>query len=140
MESPGYTLITGATAAIGSAIAERLAFAGAGGEAVIGLLAQRGVNFAAAMTAMQQAGAVLLPLDPALPALRLAQMIEHSRTGLVLVGRGCGGVLKRALSGIAAAARPCVLNLEEAASAHPREIDRAVAISPSRLATYCMEL
>jgi amino acid adenylation domain-containing protein len=117
-----------------AAIAERLVAAGVRGEAVIGLLAERGANFTAAMIAMQQAGVALLPLDPALPPLRLARIIEHSRTGLVLVGRGCATVLKRALSGTPAAARPQVLNLDEAASAPPQDVGREIAPSPSRLA------
>jgi amino acid adenylation domain-containing protein len=117
-----------------SAIAQRLASAGTHSEAVIGLLAERGANFTAAMIAMQQAGLALLPLDPALPALRLARIIEHSRTQLVLVGRGCAALLERALSETPARARPRALNLEQAASGRARDVGAAVAPSPSRLA------
>ena len=117
-----------------SAIAVRLAAAGVRGEAVVGLFAERSVNFTAAMIAMQQAGVALLPLDPALPALRLAQIIEHSRIRLILAGRGCAAALKRALSGVSAGARPQVLSLEEAASVLPQDVGRAAAPSPSRLA------
>ncbi len=116
-----------------SAIAERLAVAGVRGEEVVGLLAERGADFNAAMIAMQRAGVALLPLDPALPPLRLAQIIAHSGTRLVLVGRGCAAVLKRAMSGTAPRARPRVLNLEEAASA-PSHDGAGAAPSPARLA------
>jgi amino acid adenylation domain-containing protein len=117
-----------------SAIAERLAFEGVGTEDVVGLLAGRGVNFAAAMIAMQRAGIALLPLDPTLPAMRLAQILQHSRTRLVLAGRGGSAVLKRAFSGTSAAARPQVLILEELAQARPRDVGRPVAPAPSSLA------
>jgi amino acid adenylation domain-containing protein len=117
-----------------AAIAERLAAEDLRSEAVVGVLADRGVDFTAAMIALQQAGLALLPLDPALPPLRLAQIIEHSRARLVLVGRGCTAVLKRALSGIPPGARPQVANLQGAANALPHYFGRAMAPSPSRLA------
>jgi amino acid adenylation domain-containing protein len=117
-----------------AAIAEQLAAAGVRGEAVVGVLAERSADFTAAMIALQQGGAALLPLDPALPPLRLAQIIAHSRTRLVLVGRGCATVLKRALSSAAAAARPQVLKLEDVASAPSQHLGRATAPSPSHLA------
>ena len=118
----------------GATIAERFAAVGIRGEAVVGVLAERGADFSAAMIALQRAGLALLPLDPALPSLRLRSIIEHSRTRLVLVSRGCETVLKRALSGTSAAARPEVLELEEMASALPCTGSRGVAPSPSRLA------
>jgi amino acid adenylation domain-containing protein len=98
------------------------------------VLARRGADFTAAMIALQQAGAALLPLDPALPPLRLASIITHSRTRLVLAGRGCTSVLKQALSGTSAAARPEVVKLEDVASALPHSVGRGAAPSPSRLA------
>jgi amino acid adenylation domain-containing protein len=117
-----------------SAIAERLAVEGVGEEDVVGLLAERGINFAAAMTAMQRAGAALLPLDPTLPPVRLAQILRHSRARLVVAGRGSAGVLKRAFSGTPATARPQILNLEELAQALPRGLGRPAAPAPSSLA------
>jgi amino acid adenylation domain-containing protein len=117
-----------------AAIAEPLAAAGIHGEAVVGVLAERGADFAAAMIALQQAGAALLPLDPALPPLRLASILAHSGTRLVLAGRGCASVLKQALSGTSVAARPQVLKLEGVTSALPDAVGRGVAPSPSRLA------
>ena len=117
-----------------AAIAARLAAAGISGEAVVAVLAERGADFTAAMIALQQAGAALLPLDPALPPLRLASIIAHSGTRLVLAGRGCAAVLKRALSGTSVAARPQILKLEDVASALSDAVGRGVAPSLSRLA------
>src|SRR5262249_37773613 len=60
-----------------SAIAGRLSRADVGRDDVVALFAERGVDLLAAMIAVQQAGAAFLPLDPALPDSRLAQMIRH---------------------------------------------------------------
>ena len=51
------------------------------------MLAERGVDFLAAMIALQRAGGAFLPLDPTFPAARLAQIVQHSRTPLVLAGQ-----------------------------------------------------
>src|SRR4051812_7702478 len=67
-----------------SAIAGRLLEEDVGPDAVVILLADRGADFLAAMLAVQRAGAAFLPLTPAIPAARLAQIIQHSRTPLVL--------------------------------------------------------
>ena len=77
-----------------SAIADRLAREGVGPDVVVSLLAERGVDFLAAMIAVQQAGGAFLPLDPTLPAARLAQIIRHSRAPLVLAGQSCAAVAR----------------------------------------------
>ena len=51
-----------------SAIADRLAEEGVGPDVLVILLAERGVDFLAAMIAVQRAGGAFLPLDPAIPA------------------------------------------------------------------------
>ena len=63
-----------------STIADRLCRNGVGADVVVILLAERGVDFLAAMIAVQQVGAAFLPLDPSHPAAWLVQIIEHSRT------------------------------------------------------------
>ena len=103
-----------------SAIADRLAENGVGPDVVVILLAERGVDFLAAMIAVQRAGGAFLPLDPALPAARLAQIIQHSRTPLVLAGPGCATALQEALSGMPARARPQVLSLANSPRPTPR--------------------
>ena len=52
---------------------------GVGPDVVVILLAERGIDFLAAMIAVQRAGGAFLPLDPTIPAARLAQIIQHSR-------------------------------------------------------------
>ena len=55
-----------------------------GRDEVVILLAERGVDFLAAMIAVQRAGGAFLPLDPTIPAARLAQIIQHSGARVVL--------------------------------------------------------
>ena len=62
-----------------------------GPDEVVVLLADRGVDFLAAMIAVQRAGGAFLPLDPTMPAARLAQIIQHSGTRLVLAAPDCIG-------------------------------------------------
>ena len=119
-----------------SAIADRLASEGTGPEVVVILLAERDVDFLAAMIAVQQAGGAFLPLDPTLPAARLAQIIRHSRTPLVLAGQACAATLEKALSGIRAPGGPQVLSLSELTQAVARDPGCPVRPAPSNLASY----
>ena len=103
-----------------SAITDRLVMEGVGPDVVVVLLSERGCDFLAAMIAVQRAGGAFLPLGPNIPPARLAQIIQHSRTPLVLAGRGCAKVLGKALSGMPARGRPQVLNLARLTQATPR--------------------
>ena len=103
-----------------SAITDRLVMEGVGPDVVVVLLSERGCDSLAAMIAVQRAGGAFLPLGPNIPPARLAQIIQHSRTPLVLAGRGCAKVLGKALSGMPARGRPQVLNLARLTRATPR--------------------
>jgi amino acid adenylation domain-containing protein len=87
---------------------------------------------------VQRAGGAFLPLTPTTPAARLTQIIQHSRTPLVLAGHGGSALLKMALSGTPAEARPKVLSLAKLAQAKSRPKSRnsgaPVRPSPSSLA------
>jgi amino acid adenylation domain-containing protein len=103
-----------------SAITDRLVMEGVGPDVVVVLLSERGCDSLAAMIAVQRAGGAFLPLGPNIPPARLAQIIQHSRTPLVLAGRGCDKVLGKALSGMPARGRPQVLSLARLTRATPR--------------------
>ena len=103
-----------------SAITDRLVMEGVGPDVLVVLLSERGCDSLAAMIAVQRAGGAFLPLGPNIPPARLAQIIQHSRTPLVLAGRGCAKVLGKALSGMPARGRPQVLNLARLTRATPR--------------------
>ncbi|HEY8262668.1 MAG TPA: amino acid adenylation domain-containing protein, partial [Methylosinus sp.] len=73
-----------------NARANRLAHAlidrGVGPEVVVALFDERGLDFLTAMLAVFKAGAAYLPLDPAHPDGRIAQVLDESGTRLLLVG------------------------------------------------------
>jgi amino acid adenylation domain-containing protein len=117
-----------------SVIARRLVMKAVGPDVVVILFAERGVDTLAAMIAVQRAGGAFLPLDPTIPAARLAQIIERSRTPLVLTGQGCAVALENALSGMPARRRPQVLSLANLIDAKPREPACPVRPVPSSLA------
>ena len=117
-----------------STIANRLARNGVGADVVVILLAERGVDLLAAMIAVQQVGAAFLPLDPSHPAAWLAQIIQHSRTPLVLAGYGGTAVIEKALSEVPARRRPKVLSLSKLAQASPCSPYPVVRSAPSSLA------
>jgi amino acid adenylation domain-containing protein len=117
-----------------SAIAARLAREGVGPDVLVILLAERGVDFLAAMIAVQWAGGAFLPLDPTAPAARLAQIVEHSNAPLVLADNYGTAAAAAALAQMPARKRPRVLKLAELARSPPRIRFRPVRAAPSSLA------
>jgi amino acid adenylation domain-containing protein len=117
-----------------AAIAGRLAREGVGTDVVVVLLAERDPDLLGAMIAVQRAGGAFLPVDPITPPARLAQIIQHSRTPLILAGQGTAALLKAGLSRMSAIGRPKVLSLAELIKAKPRGPVPSVRPAPSSLA------
>ena len=117
-----------------SAIADRLSESGVSPDVVVVLLAERDVDLLAAMLAVQRAGGAFLPLDPMLPTARLAHILQHSRTPLVLAGEVFVAGLEAALSLGPARQLPRVLTLEELPEVMLRSSPRPVRPAPSSLA------
>ncbi len=69
-------------------LAGRLREAGVAPEARVGVLAERGVDLVVALLAVLIAGGAYLPLDPVLPAARLAWMAEDAGIEVLLAGEG----------------------------------------------------
>ena len=107
---------------------------GVGPDEVVVLLAERGIDFLAAMIAVQQAGGAFLPLDPTLPAARLAQIIQHSRAPLVLAAQDYAAALNEALSGLPARRAPASSAPRGTDSGHSRDLGRPARPAPSSLA------
>ncbi|TLP65200.1 MULTISPECIES: non-ribosomal peptide synthetase [Pseudomonas] len=70
--------------ALSDRVAGSLQQAGVGPDQVVALLLPRGAQMLIAMLACFKAGAAYLPLDPALPPLRLASILEDCQPALVL--------------------------------------------------------
>jgi amino acid adenylation domain-containing protein/non-ribosomal peptide synthase protein (TIGR01720 family) len=70
-----------------SAIAAALLERGIGEEAVVGLCAERGIDYLAGVLGILRAGCVYMPLDPVDPPRRTEAAIRRSGTNLVLVTR-----------------------------------------------------
>src|SRR5262249_34643285 len=117
-----------------SAVAGRLAAEHVGPDTVVILLAERAADFLSAMIGVQRSGGAFLPLDPTIPAARLAQIIQHSGARLVLSGQACGALLEKSLSRMPARERPKVLRLRELVEGVVRRPARPFRQAPSKLA------
>ncbi|MEV4534049.1 non-ribosomal peptide synthetase [Asanoa sp. NPDC049518] len=80
----GITLPFGELAARSAAVAAGLAERGVGPGSVVGLLLPRGIDLVVGLLGTLRAGAAYLPLDPALPADRLAFMCDQAGPALLL--------------------------------------------------------
>ncbi|MFE6689870.1 AMP-binding protein, partial [Streptomyces sp. NPDC057743] len=81
---------------------------GLGREGVVGVVAERSVQWLAAVLAVFKAGGVYVPIEPRFPAERMVAMLSRSQCGLVLVQEGCSGVLDQALAGVSGVGRLCI--------------------------------
>ena len=117
-----------------SEIAGHLVLEGVGSDTVVILLVERDVDLLAAMIAVHQARGAFLPLDPAFPAVRLAQIVQHSRAPVVLAAQNHAIALKEALSGVPAHGRPRILSLEQSSLIPPLRSGRLAPPEPSSLA------
>jgi amino acid adenylation domain-containing protein/thioester reductase-like protein len=68
-------------------LAHHLRALGVGPETLAGVCLERGTEAIRCLLAVLKAGGAYLPLDPALPAARLAQMCSQARPGVILAGR-----------------------------------------------------
>jgi amino acid adenylation domain-containing protein len=117
-----------------SAMAGRLMAAGVGAEVAVILLARRSVELLTAMIAVQQAGGAFLPLDPGIPAPRLADIVAHSGAALVLADRSATAVVDSVLHGMPARTRPRVLMIDRRARGTAGGQASPVRRAPSSLA------
>ncbi|MEA3079815.1 MAG: hypothetical protein QOF05_1223, partial [Sphingomonadales bacterium] len=117
-----------------SAIARRLCGERLRRDEVVVLFAERGIDFLAAMIAVNRAGGAFLPMDPAMPAARLAQIIEQSGARLVLTTQDCAAALQAAISGLPRKARPRVLPIAKLKTVACEDLMPAVRRAPSSLA------
>jgi len=82
---------------------------GVGAECLVALLAERSIEFLAAMLSIFQAGAAYLPLSPLHPASQLSLVLAQSRTSLVLSTASFQPLLAQACSTLQTACPPLLL-------------------------------
>jgi amino acid adenylation domain-containing protein len=73
----------------------RLVAMGVSSEVVVGICMQRTTDLIAAMLAVLKVGGAYLPLDPDIPAERLAYMIDNAGAGVLITTRALGEDLPR---------------------------------------------
>jgi amino acid adenylation domain-containing protein len=76
-----------------------LAEHGVGSDAVVGLLAERSIDFLTAVIAVLKAGGAYLPLDPRYPPSRLLQVVRQSGARVVLVAERFAPIVTQAVEG-----------------------------------------
>jgi len=134
----GETLSYGELARRSEHLARRLAAYGAGygagAEAPVALLAERGLDFLVAVIAILRAGGAYLPLDPRSPARRLGRMLERSAARLLLSAAGLLDAAAEAAGEILEARRPRILDLEAELAAPDAAAALPASIPPDHLA------
>jgi amino acid adenylation domain-containing protein/thioester reductase-like protein len=68
-------------------IADHLRGIGVGPETVVGVYLERGIDTIRCLLGVLKAGGAYMPLDPALPAARIARMCEEARPAVILADR-----------------------------------------------------
>jgi amino acid adenylation domain-containing protein len=107
---------------------------GVGPDVIVTLLADRGIEFLTAMLAVFKAGGAYLPLDPLHPANRIRQVIEQSRTNIVLTTSEFISTLSQALAQIPTTHRPQVFRLEDASTQAQEDHNVRLRCAPHDLA------
>jgi amino acid adenylation domain-containing protein len=117
-----------------TAVAGALSRADVHRDDIVVLLADRGIELMTAMVAVQQAGGAFLPLDPAQPDARSAEVIRHSGAAVILTDRANAAAVEKTLGGFPRRARPRVLVIEKLSSSSTKAVSPPVRPSPSDLA------
>ena len=81
-------------------LARALLARGLGREAVVAVVAERNLDWMAAVLAIFKAGGVYLPIEPHFPADRIAAMLSRAGCGLVLTEPGSTATLGQALTSL----------------------------------------
>ncbi|RPE41514.1 amino acid adenylation domain-containing protein [Streptomyces sp. Ag109_O5-1] len=110
-------------------LARHLSGLGVGRESVVAVCLERGVDMVVALLAVLKAGAAYLPVDPELPAERIAFMLANAGAVCVITDVVCGGVLS-GVDGSAHAPVPVVVDDPVVVAAVSSMADGPLSVSP----------
>jgi amino acid adenylation domain-containing protein len=96
----GRSLTYGELNARANRLARALLARGLGREGVVAVVAERNLDWLAAVLAVFKAGGVYLPIEPHFPADRIAAMLSRAGCGLVLTEPGSTATLGQALQSL----------------------------------------
>ncbi|RKH39334.1 non-ribosomal peptide synthase/polyketide synthase, partial [Corallococcus sicarius] len=116
-------------------LAHLLVAEGVGPDMPVGLLGPRGIDFVTALLAILKAGGTYLPMDPAHPPHRIAQVLEQSLAPRVLVAAELASTLEHACELLPTpVARPRGLVLEDALAQPGPDVNLPARAGPGHLA------
>jgi amino acid adenylation domain-containing protein len=75
-------------------LADQLLLRGVGAESIVALALERSAELIVAVLAILKAGGAYLPLDPALPPLRMGQILEDGAPAVVITSRRAAGSIQ----------------------------------------------
>ncbi|MBO0820354.1 MAG: amino acid adenylation domain-containing protein, partial [Nocardiopsaceae bacterium] len=122
IDAAGTRVTYGALDQSANRLAHYLRNAGAGPETMIGVCLERGVEAVRCLLAIMKAGGGYLPLDPSLPAGRLAQICGEARPAVILTDRAGQRRAEEKLAGAGApllVADLCAVDLDRQPTAAP---------------------
>ncbi|GGO96051.1 non-ribosomal peptide synthetase [Wenjunlia tyrosinilytica] len=123
----GQRLTYGEVEARANRLAHALRSARVGPDVPVALMVERSVDYVVGLLAVLKAGGAFVPIDPGLPAERIAQTLAEVRPAVAITHRG--------LTGFVAAAGVRVLDLDDAAALAAWPATRAAAtVHPENLA------
>src|SRR5207248_1578872 len=112
-------------------LARALLARGLGREGVVAVVTERNLDWMAAVLAVFKAGGVYLPIEPHLPADRIARMLSRAGSQLVLTERGSTALLDEALDSVSGV-QTIFIDAEHEGE-HP-DGDLGVSVAPDQLA------
>jgi amino acid adenylation domain-containing protein/non-ribosomal peptide synthase protein (TIGR01720 family) len=115
-------------------LAHELQALNVGPESLVALLTRRNVDLLVSILAIFKTGAAYLPLDPFSPTARMAQVLEQSRSRLVLASNEFAGEVSQALAGgLPMPVRPQLKSLDELLGRGGLTTNLSVETSPEEL-------
>ena len=115
-------------------LAHHLQSLGAGPDVVISLLAERGIDLLTAILATFKAGSAYCPLEPLHPQARILQILQQSKSHLVLASKKFETTLSQVVENIPINERPSICYIEDLLQIPQSEDNLSIDVTPRHLA------